>query len=66
MAEKNATIIRRAHERFRECVQWEGPFRQRYKDDMRFLYADSDNAEQWPASVRAQRQVAGQVMVTIN
>lgn len=66
MAEKNATIIRRAHERFRECVQWEGPFRQRYKDDMRFLYADSDNAEQWPASVRAQRQTSGQVMVTIN
>lgn len=66
MAEKNTTIIRRAHERFRQCMEWEGPFRQRYKDDMRFLYADSDNAEQWPASVRAQRQTSGQVMVTIN
>ncbi|PYE21339.1 phage P22-like portal protein [Paraburkholderia silvatlantica] len=66
MAERSKTIVARAHERFRSCVEWEGPFRQRYKDDMRFLYADSDNGEQWPASVRAARQSAGQVMVTIN
>jgi len=66
MAEKSKTIVARAHERFRGCMEWESPFRQRYKDDMKFLYADSDNAEQWPAAVRAQRQIAGQVMVTIN
>lgn len=66
MAERDKTIIDRAHKRFRECIEWEGPFRQRFKEDMRFLYADSDNQEQWNASVRAQRQIAGQVMVTIN
>lgn len=66
MAEKNQTIVKRAHDRFSRCVTWESGFRQRFKDDMAFLYADSDNAEQWPASVRAQRAAAGQVMVTIN
>jgi len=66
MAQRDSTIIRRAHERFKNCVQWEGPFRQRFKEDIRFLYADSDNSEQWNAAVRAQRQISGQVMVTIN
>ena len=66
MAERDKSIIKRAHDRFAKCVEWEGPFRQRFKDDIRFLYADSDNSEQWNASVRAQRQISGQVMVTIN
>lgn len=66
MAEQSKTVVARAHERFRQSVEWEGPFRQCYKDDMRFLYADSDNGEQWPAAVRSARQVSGQVMVTIN
>jgi hypothetical protein len=66
MAKRDDQIVKRAHERFSRCSEWEGPFRQRYKDDMRFLYADSDNAEQWPASVRASRSSTGQVMVTIN
>lgn len=66
MAERDKTIIKRAHDRFRSCVSWESDFRQRFKEDMRFLYADSDNQDQWNAAVRAQRQIAGQVMVTIN
>jgi len=66
MAERDKTILKRAKERFTKCVDWEGPFRQRFKEDMRFLYADSDNQDQWNASVRAGRNLAGQVMVTIN
>lgn len=66
MAERAATILKRAKERFQKCVSWEGSFRQRFKEDMRFLYADSDNCEQWNASVRAGRNLSGQVMVTIN
>lgn len=66
MASRDKIIIDRAHKRFAECIEWEGPFRQRFKEDMRFLYADSDNQEQWNAAVRAQRQISGQVMVTIN
>lgn len=66
MAERADRIIQRAHDRFRECISWESAWRGRFKDDMRFLYADSDNQEQWNAAVRSQRQLAGQPMVTIN
>ncbi|KWA35793.1 hypothetical protein WT41_01725 [Burkholderia territorii] len=66
MAERKQDIIKRAHDRFRSCIEWEGDARQRFKDDIRFLYADPDNQEQWNAAVRAQRQLAGQPMVTIN
>lgn len=52
--------------RFKECQEWESTFRQRFKDDIRFNFADSDNQEQWDAKVRATRQIAGQPMVTIN
>ena len=66
MAERDKTVLARAKKRFASCVEWEGPFRQRFKEDMRFLYADSDNQDQWNAAVRAGRNLAGQVMVTIN
>lgn len=66
MAEREKTVLDRAKKRFQECTSWESSFRQRFKEDMRFLYADSDNAEQWNASVRASRNLSGQVMVTIN
>jgi hypothetical protein len=66
MAEKTKTIIARAHDRFSSCVAWESEFRQKFKDDIRFTFADPDNQEQWNASVRAARQLAGQPMVTIN
>ncbi|HEY6019482.1 MAG TPA: portal protein [Candidatus Paceibacterota bacterium] len=66
MAERDKTIIRRAHDRFRTCAAWEGDARQRFKDDIQFLFADPDNQCQWNAAVRAQRQLAGQPMVTIN
>ena len=66
MAEREKTVIKRAQDRFSACVEWEGDARMRFKDDMRFLFADPDNQEQWNAAVRAQRQLAGQPMVTIN
>jgi Phage P22-like portal protein len=66
MADTQKKIVDRAQKRFKQCVEWEGTARTLFKDDMRFLYADSDNQEQWNAAVRAQRQVAGQPMVTIN
>lgn len=66
MAETKKDIVKRAHDRFRAAVEWEGDTRQRFKDDIRFLYADPDNQEQWNAAVRAQRQLAGQPLITIN
>jgi hypothetical protein len=66
MAEKEEDIIARAHKRFDECMEWEQTTRQRFKDDIRFLFADPDNQDQWDAAVKARRQIAGQPMVTIN
>jgi hypothetical protein len=66
MAETRKDLIKRAHDRFRACQEWESDTRQRFKDDIRFLYADPDNQEQWNAAVRSQRQLAGQPLVTIN
>ena len=66
MAEREKSIIARAHKRFKLCIEWEQDARQRFKDDIRFLFADSDNQEQWNAAVRARRQIQDQPMVTIN
>jgi hypothetical protein len=66
MAERSKDIVARAHKRFKLCVEWEQDTRQRFKDDIRFLFADSDNQEQWNAAVRARRQIQDQPMVTIN
>jgi hypothetical protein len=59
-------IIARAKGRFKRCQEWEGEFRTRFSDDIKFLYADSDNHDQWPASIRAQRQLDSRPMVTVN
>lgn len=66
MADKEEDIIARAHRRFKECQEWEGAARDRFKNDIDFLYADPDNQAQWDAAVRARRQIAGLPMVTIN
>jgi hypothetical protein len=66
MAERSKDIVARAHKRFKLCIEWEQDTRQRFKDDIRFLFADSDNQEQWNAAVRARRQIQDQPMVTIN
>ncbi len=66
MAERSKDIVARAHKRFKLCVEWEQESRQRFKDDIRFLFADSDNAEQWNAAVRARRQIQDQPIITIN
>lgn len=60
------SVLERAKNRFKRCQEWESEFRQRFRDDMKFLYADSDNQEQWPAAVRAQRQLESRPMLTVN
>ena len=66
MAEKEKDIIARAQDNFKSCLDWEALSRQRFRDDMRFLFADSDNQDQWEASVKARRHMATQPMITIN
>ena len=66
MAEKEKDIIARAQDNFKSCLDWEALSRQRFRDDMRFLFADSDNQDQWEPSVKARRHMATQPMITIN
>jgi len=66
MAEKEKDIIARAQDNFKSCLDWEALSRQRFKEDMRFLFADSDNQDQWEPSVKARRHMATQPMITIN
>lgn len=66
MAEKEKDIIARAQENFKACLDWEALTRQRFKEDMRFLFADSDNQDQWEPAVKARRHMATQPMITIN
>jgi hypothetical protein len=66
MAEKEKDIIARAQDNFKSCLDWEALSRQRFRDDMRFLFADSDNQDQWEPAVKARRHMATQPMITIN
>ena len=65
-SDADKAVLERAKNRFKRCQEWESEFRQRFRDDMKFLYADSDNQEQWPAAVRAQRQLESRPMLTVN
>lgn len=66
MAEKDEDILARAKRRFKAGMDWEGTWRNRFKNDIEFLFADPDDQAQWDANVRARRQIAGLPMVTIN
>ena len=59
-------IIRQARKRFARCVEWEMEFRPRYRDDIRFAYADDDNHWQWPDTIFDARDDADKPCITIN
>jgi hypothetical protein len=59
-------IVAKAHRDFNEAVSWERTARSLFSDDMKFLFGDSDNHDQWNAQVRAQRITEGLPMITIN
>lgn len=65
-SEADKELLDRVKKRFKRCQEWESEFRTRFRDDIKFLYADSDNQEQWPAAVRAQRQLEARPMLTVN
>lgn len=68
MAQKDddKDIVARLKKRFSAVEATESDFRTRYADDMEFLYADSDNQNQWPAEVKAVRAQDKRPMITIN
>ena len=64
--DKDEDIVERAQKHFKACLDWEQDTRQRFREDMRFLFADSDNQDQWEPAVKARRRLNTQPMVTIN
>lgn len=59
-------IVDEAIRRFRRCREWESVSRQRFLDDLKFAYGDSENGYQWPGKVRQQRDVELRPCLTMN
>jgi len=66
MADKDSDVVARAQRNFKACLDWEQDTKQRFREDIRFLYADSDNQDQWEPAVKARRRLNTQPMITIN
>lgn len=59
-------ILTEARTRFRECEDDESQCRTRYRDDVKFGEADSDNGYQWPDAQRKTRELDARPCLTIN
>lgn len=59
-------VIREARKRFDRCSEWEGVSRQRFIEDVKFTYGDSDNGYQWPNEVRNARDGMAKPCLTMN
>lgn len=67
--ERNARypgVMREAKKRFQWCSEWEGDFRPRFIDDVKFANGDSDNGYQWPNEIRRNREVDARPCLTMN
>jgi Phage P22-like portal protein len=59
-------IVEEARKRFNRASEWESVARQRFLEDLRFAYGDSDNGDQWPNAVRQARDTDARPCLTIN
>jgi hypothetical protein len=59
-------VLEEARERFRACSEWEGTFRPRFLEDLKFAEADAFNGYQWPDSVRRTRDLSDKPCLTLN
>lgn len=59
-------IVDEAKRRFQRCSEWEAPSRERFIEDLKFSYGDSDNGYQWPSAVRRSRDVDSKPCLTLN
>lgn len=62
----NDAIVLEARKRFDRCSEWEGVWRQRFLDDIRFANGDSDNGFQWPNDIRNSRDANSRPCLTMN
>lgn len=59
-------IAARAKKRFETGTSFEQDFRSKFNGDMTFMYADSDNQDQWPDAVKTARAADLRPMLTLN
>ncbi len=63
---KDEKIVREAKKRFKRCEEFEGEFRQRFLEDLKFANGDPDNRWQWPAALYSQRVSEQRPCLTVN
>ena len=68
MAKKDSDekILQEAKENFAICEDWEGEFRKRFVEDLKFANADPDNGWQWDQSLQNNRADKRKPCLTIN
>jgi hypothetical protein len=59
-------ILLEARKRFKRCEDWEAEARRRFKADIKFANADSDNGWQWEDDIRSSRNLDNRPCLTIN
>lgn len=59
-------VVDEAKRRFQRCSEWEANARERFIEDLKFSYGDSDNGYQWPNAVRRSRDVDSRPCLTMN
>src|SRR5215467_9133471 len=59
-------IMEEARDRFRACAEWEGTFRRKFMEDLKFAEADAFNGYQWPDSIRRTRDLSDKPCLTLN
>jgi len=61
MSQSDDDILTEVMERHRHCSDVEASARNNYRDDMRFLYGDAYNSDQWDPAVITARSGSGGV-----
>jgi len=59
-------VVDEGKRRFARCSEWEANARERFIEDIKFSYGDSDNGYQWPNAIRRSRDVAAKPCLTMN
>ena len=59
-------VLTEARKRFDRCNEWEGEWRSRYLEDVKFANGDSQNGYQWPDEIRTARENKSRPCLTMN
>lgn len=59
-------LLTRVKRHWKYVVEWEGTWRDRFVEDVKFANADERNGYQWPNSIRRNREVDNKPCLTMN